>query len=291
MLAATATATTTTDTTKAPDLEAIKQKQQKAWASGDYGAVAARIPIISERLVDLADVRAGWRVLDVAGGTGNTALAAARSGSHVTSLDYVPELLARAEERARAEGLPLELVEGDAESLPFPDASFDAVVSALGVMFAPDQERAAAELVRVTRPGGTIALASWTPDGFIGEMFRTVARYVPAPARIDSPMRWGTKHGIGALLGDAVSSIGARHRTYTFRFPSAEAFVEFFRTNYGPTLKAFEALNEAGRSLLADDLTELVERHDRQRNEAAVAVAADYLEIVAVRASSLSHAA
>src|SRR4051794_3035249 len=152
MLAATATAATTS---QVPDLEAIKPKQQEAWASGDYGAVAARIPIISERLVDLADIRAGSRVLDVAGGTGNTALAAARAGAYVTSLDYVPELLTRAEERARAERLPLDLVEGDAEALPFPDASFDAVVSAVGVMFAPDQQRAAAELIRVSRPGGT----------------------------------------------------------------------------------------------------------------------------------------
>src|SRR4051795_1975724 len=184
----------------APDLEVVKQKQQKAWASGDYAAVAARIVPMSERLVDVADIRAGSRVLDVAGGTGNTALAAARAGAYVTSLDYVPELLTRAEERARAERLPLDLVEGDAESLPFPDASFDAVVSAVGVMFAPDQQRAAAELIRVSRPGGTIALANWTPDGFIGQMFRTVGRFVPPPARVDSPLRWGTKRGVDALL-------------------------------------------------------------------------------------------
>ena len=161
--------------TEAPNYEAIKTKQQKAWSSGDYSAIAARIPLVSERLADAADLRAGSRVLDVAGGNGNTALAAARCGAHVTSLDYVPELLERAAERARAERLPLELVEGDAERMPFDDAAFDAVISGVGVMFAPDQARAAAELLRVCRPGGTIALASWSPDGFIGELFRTTA--------------------------------------------------------------------------------------------------------------------
>src|SRR5689334_19310410 len=160
----------TTATSPPHDLTAIKRKQRKTWASGDYGAVGAQLPIISERLADVADLRAGARVLDVAGGHGNTAIAAARVGADVTSLDFVPELLDRAAERARAERLLIEFVEGDAENLPFPDESFDAVISAIGVMFAPDQERAAAELLRVCKPGGTIALAAWTPDGFVGDM-------------------------------------------------------------------------------------------------------------------------
>ena len=165
---------TETTTPARPDYEAITTRQRTVWAAGDYGAVAARIPIISETLCDAADLRSGTRVLDVAGGTGNTALAAARSGCEVVSLDYVPALLERARVRAQAEGLPVELVEGDAQAMPFADASFDAVVSVVGAMFAPDQRRTAAEMLRVTRPGGTIALANWTPDGFVGELFRAV---------------------------------------------------------------------------------------------------------------------
>lgn len=275
-----------TTATLAPDLESIKQKQQKTWASGDYSAVAARIVPMSERLADIADIHADWRVLDVAGGSGNTAFAAARSGARVTTLDYVPELLARAAERSRAEGLPIELVEGDAEDLPFPDAWFDAAISAVGVMFAPDQERAAAELLRVTRPGGTIALAAWTPDGFIGEMFRVTASHVPPPAGAPSPMRWGTKRGVDRLLGRSVTSMGARLSILTFRYESAEAFVDFFRTHYGPTLKAFASLpDDEARAALEADLVDLVRRWDRfGGNGGPVAVPAEYLEILATRA-------
>ena len=270
-------------TTAAPDLEAIKTKQQKTWASGDYGAVAARIPLISERLADAADLRAGSHVLDVAGGTGNTALAAARAGAHVTSLDYVPALLERARERARAERLPIAVVEGDAEDLPFEDGAFDATISAVGVMFAPNQERAAAELVRVTRSGGTIALASWTPDGFIGEMFRTTGKHVPPPAGLASPLRWGTEEGVRALLGDRVAHLEMRRREYDWRYPSAEAFVDFFRTYYGPTLKAFEALDEDARPALEADLTALAYERDRLKAGpfGPVAIPAEYLEVVA----------
>src|SRR6476469_4543590 len=250
--------------TLAPDLEGIKQKQQKTWASGDYSAVAARIVRISERLADVADIRAGSRVLDVAGGSGNTALAAARSGALVTSVDYVPELLVRAAERSRAEGLPIELIEGDAEDLPFADASFDTVISVLGAMFAPNQELAAAELVRVARPGARIALAAWTPGGFIGEMFRVTASHVPAPAGVPSPMRWGTKRGVEQLLGRSVSSIGARLSFHTFRHESPRAFVDFFRIHYGPTLKAFASLaDDDARTALEADLVDLVRRWDR----------------------------
>jgi SAM-dependent methyltransferase len=172
-----------TNSAAAPDFAAIKSKQQQTWASADYSAVAARLPLIAELLIDAADLPAGSRVLDVAGGSGNAALAAARAGSDVVCTDFVPSLLERARRRAVAEGLAIETREADAESLPFDDASFDAVISAIGVMFAPDQERAAAELLRVCRPGGTIALASWAPDGFIGELFRTGRRSRPAAGR------------------------------------------------------------------------------------------------------------
>src|SRR3954452_1912990 len=187
-----------------PDLEAIKVKQQQTWASGDYSAVAATIPIISENLVDAADLRAGSRVLDVAGGSGNTALAAARTGAEGVSLDYVPSLLERSQARAAAEGLRYETVVGDAEAMPFDDASFDAVISVVGVMFAPNHERAAAELLRVARPGATIALASWAPDSFIGDLFRTTAQHVPQPAALQPPGLWGTEEHVFSLIGGGI---------------------------------------------------------------------------------------
>ncbi|HSJ74087.1 MAG TPA: class I SAM-dependent methyltransferase [Miltoncostaeaceae bacterium] len=274
---------TATPVDATPDYAAITARQQKVWSAGDYAAIAARIPIISEVLCDAADLRAGSRVLDVAGGTGNTALAAARNGCRVVSLDYVPALLDRARERAAAEGLELELVEGDAQALPFPDASFDAVVSVVGVMFAPDQRRVADEMLRVSRPGGTIALASWTPEGFIGGLFRTVGAHVPPPAGLAPPPLWGDEDHVRALLGDGVSELRARRRVYTFRFDAPERFTEFFREHYGPTVAAFAALEPAGREALAADITALARRFDRLGGDGPVAIEAEYLEVVAVR--------
>lgn len=275
--------TTMVETTPAPDYAAITARQRGAWASGDYAAVAARIPVISELLCDAADLRAGSRVLDVAGGSGNTALAAARCGARVTSLDYVPGLLERAAERAAAEGLELALVEGDAQALPFPDAAFDAVISVVGAMFAPDQARTASELLRVCRPGGTIALANWTPDGFIGQLFRTIGRHVPPPAGLTPPPLWGAEDHVRDLLGDGVTGLRARRRTYTFRFAAAEGFTSFFREHYGPTLAAFGALRPEGRDPLAADMTALARRFDRLGGDGPVAIPAEYLEIVATR--------
>jgi ubiquinone/menaquinone biosynthesis C-methylase UbiE len=269
--------------TAVPDLAAVKVRQQEAWASGQYHAVAARIHSAAEHLVDTADLRAGWRVLDVATGSGNAALAAARLGCEVVGVDYVPALLERGRERALAEGLDVEFVEGDAEALPFADASFDAVISIYGAMFAPDQERTAAEIARVSRPGGTIALASWTPDSFIGHVFRVVGAQVPPPAGVQSPMRWGTEEHLRELFGDAISSLEVTERTFTFRFRSAEEWVDFFRSWYGPTLKAFAALDEDGRATLRADLVDLVRRFDRLGGGRAVAIPSTYLEAVAVR--------
>ncbi|MBM0238031.1 class I SAM-dependent methyltransferase [Micromonospora sp. ATA32] len=271
--------------TIALDLAAVKARQQQTWASGDYGAVAARIHLISEQLVEAADLSAGARVLDVATGTGNAAIAAARRGCVVTGVDYVPELLERGHARAAAEGLPVDFVTGDAERLAYADGSFDAVLSCVGVMFAPDQERAAAELVRVCRPGGTLALASWTPEGFIGELFRTVGRHVPPPAGLRAPVEWGVETRVRELLGGAVGPLRVARREFVFRFGAPAEFADFFRANYGPTLKAFEALDEERRSLLHADLVDLARRHDRA-TDGTVRIPAEYLEVVAQRTAA-----
>jgi SAM-dependent methyltransferase len=273
--------TTTTDAVQ-PDLAAVKQRQQQTWASADYAAVAARIVPMAEGLAQNAGLRAGDRVLDVATGSGNAALAAARCGCEVTGIDYVPALLERARARAAAEGLEVEFAEGDAEHLAFPDASFDAVLSCLGVMFTPDQERAAAELVRVCKPGGTIGLVNWTPAGFIGQLLRTVGKHVPPPAGVRPPPQWGTEERLGELLGHAVSRLDIQRRTFVFRFHSPDDFASFFRDNYGPVHKAFGALDEPGRERLHDDLTALAREFDQEEGP-SVAMPAEYLEVVATR--------
>lgn len=270
--------------TATPDMAAITVRQQRTWASGDYSAVAARIPVISELLCDAADLRSGSRVLDVAGGSGNTAIAAARCGCEVVSLDYVPSLLARGRVRAAAEGLPVEFVEGDAQAMPFADAEFDAVVSAIGVMFAPDHRHAADEMLRVCRPDGTIALANWTPEGFIGGLFRTVGAHVPPPAGVVPPPLWGTEDHLRELMGHAVRDLGIRRREYTFRFDSPEHFTRFFRDNYGPALVAFSMLGPDGQESLAAEIDGLVRRFDRIGGDGPVAIPAEYLEVVATRA-------
>jgi len=264
-----------------PDLDAVKRRQQQAWASGDFAVVASRIVLVAEHLCDTADLHAGWRVLDVATGSGNAAIAAARLGCAAVGVDYVPRLLERGRLRAAAEGLEVELLEGDAEALPFASASFDAVTSVFGSMFAPDHERAAAELLRVTRPGGTIALASWTPDGFVGELFRTVAEHVPPPAGVRSPMLWGTEEHLRRLLGEGIDSLEVEERSFTFRFPSAEELVSFFRQWYGPTLKAFAALERSAQEALERDLVALGRRFDRLGGD-VVAIPSTYTEAVAI---------
>jgi SAM-dependent methyltransferase len=265
-----------------PDLAAVKARQQVAWSSGDFGVVATRIVLVAEQLCETADLHAGWRVLDVATGSGNAAIAAARLGCEVIGVDYVPALLEQGRVRAAAEGLSVRLREGDAEALPFQDAEFDAVTSVFGSMFAPDHAKAAAELLRVTRPGGTIALANWTPDGFIGHLFRTVGAHVPPPAGVPSPMLWGTEAHLRELFGDGIASLEITERTFTWRLVSAEKFVDFFRRWYGPTLKAFDALEGAARDALEADLVALARRFDRLGGD-AVAIPATYIEAVAVK--------
>jgi SAM-dependent methyltransferase len=269
-----------TVTTARADLSVVKARQQKTWASGDFAVVASRIVLASELLADAADLRAGWKVLDVACGNGNATLAAARSGTHALGIDYVSELLEDGRGRAMAEGLDVEFRLGDAEDLPVPDASFDAVLSVFGAMFAPDHQRAAGEIIRVTRPGGTVGLASWTPDGFIGEMFGVITRHVPGPPGIASPMLWGTEQHLSDLFGPASADARSVERTCTWRFTSAEEFVAFFRRWYGPTLKAFEAAGDDGRDALAADLADLARRRDRNDDGGSIAIPASYLETV-----------
>ena len=269
----------TAPTPGAPDYAAIKTRQQATWASGDFGRIGVTLQIVGESLCEAADVVGGERVLDVAAGNGNASLAAARRFADVTSTDYVADLLEQGRRRAEAEGLAVAFQVADAERLPFADSSFDVALSTFGVMFAPDQERAAAELLRVVRPGGRIALASWTPEGFLGALFRAIATFVPSPAGLRSPMAWGSEPRVLELFGRQSSAIHTVRRTYAFRYRSAEHWVEFFRAYYGPTHKAFASLDEAGRRVLESALLDLLRASNTHKGGALV-VPAEYLEVV-----------
>ena len=263
----------------APDLKALKSKQQAAWSSGDYAVIGTTLQIVGEQLAENMDLRAGQRVLDVAAGNGNVTLAAARRWCKVTSTDYVESLLARARMRAEAEGLKVKFQFADAEDLPFADASFDAVVSTFGGMFSPDQDRAAAEITRVCKSGGRIGLANWTPDGFIGNLFKTIGKYLPPPAGVKSPAVWGVRDWVQTTFAAAASNITAEPRYFNFRYRSAQHFLDIFRTYYGPALKAFAAIEETGRKDLARDIIDLVGRFNKSGDHTMV-VPGEYLEVV-----------
>jgi ubiquinone/menaquinone biosynthesis C-methylase UbiE len=265
-----------------PDYEGIKTRQQATWASGDFGQIGVRLQIVGESLCEAVDVVAGERVLDVAAGNGNASLAAARRFAEVTSTDYVPELLEQGRRRAEADRLDITFQVADAERLPFPDASFDVALSTFGVMFAPNQARAAAELLRVVKPGGRIGLASWTPEGFLGALFTVMSAFVPPPVGLPSPMAWGSEPRMLELFGGQASGIRTVRKTYTFRFRSAEHWVEFFRMYYGPTHKAFAALDEAGQRALHGTLIQFLGVRNTHRGGALV-VPAEYLEVVITR--------
>jgi SAM-dependent methyltransferase len=262
-------------------LEAVKEKQRATWASGDYAVIGISLQIIGEQLCESVDVCAGWKVLDVAAGNGNAALAAARRGCEVTATDYVETLLDRARQRADADGVSVTTQLADAEDLPYEDGSFDAVLSTLGVMFTPNPERAARELVRVVRSGGRIGLANWTPEGFVGQMFKIVGRHVPPPEGVPSPLAWGTDARIETLLG-AECNIEITRRTFAFRFRSAEDYFETFKQFYGPLVKAWAALDDFGRAALHNELVALANEHNRN-DAGALTVDAEYLEVVATR--------
>jgi SAM-dependent methyltransferase len=261
----------------APDLAAVKARQRATWAAGDYAVIGTTLQIVGERICEAVDLRAGERVLDVAAGNGNATLAAARRFAAVTSTDYVGALLERGRERAAAEGLPAEFREADAEALPFPEASFDVALSTFGVMFTPDQERAAAELARVVRPGGRIGLANWTPDGFIGQIFKTIGKHVPPPAGVKSPALWGTEARLAELFPG--HRVQATLQVFNLRYRSATHWLEVFRTWYGPVHRAFAALDPAGQMALEGDIHELLGRLDRGGGHGLV-VPSEYLEVV-----------
>jgi ubiquinone/menaquinone biosynthesis C-methylase UbiE len=263
-------------------LAAVKARQQGAWASGNYAVVGTTLQIVGEALCEELDLRSSQKVLDVAAGNGNVSLAAARRWCEVTATDYVPALLDCAGVRAAAEGLKIEFRGADAEALPFQDGSFDVVVSTFGVMFTPDQERAAAELVRVCRPGGKIGLANWTPQGFIGQLFKTIGKHVPPPAGIKSPALWGTRERIAELFQQHASAINAEPRNFVFRYRSPQHWLEVFKTYYGPLLKAFAALDAAEQSALTSDLTALIGQFNRSGDDSMV-VPGEYLEVVITR--------
>jgi len=278
-----ATTTASQNPPPAPiDLAGVKSRQQGAWSSGDYAVVGTTLQIVGETLCEALDLRSGQKVLDVAAGNGNIALAAARRWCDVVATDYVPALLDRARNRADADHLAIAFREADAEALPFPAGSFDVVVSTFGVMFTPDQERAAAEMVRVCRPGGKIGLPNWTPDGFIGQLFTTIGRHVPPPAGVRSPALWGTRERIAELFEPHAATIEQARRHFVFRYRSAGHWLEIFRTYYGPVFKTFAALAPAAQLALEQDLMALIAQFNRS-GDATMVVPSEYLEVVITR--------
>jgi ubiquinone/menaquinone biosynthesis C-methylase UbiE len=264
------------------DLKAVKARQQGAWSSGDYAIVGTTLQIVGEELCEALDLRAGTKVLDVAAGNGNVSLAAARRWCDVVATDYVPVLLERARERAAADRLDIAFREADAEALPFADGSFDVVVSTFGVMFTPDQERAASELVRVCRRGGKIGLTNWTPEGFIGQLFKTIGKHAPPPAGVRSPALWGTRARLIELFEPHATSIKSAQRNFVFRYRSPEHWLEIFRTYYGPVHKTFAALEPAAQSALERDLMALIGQFNRSGDDSMV-VPSEYLEVIVTR--------
>ena len=265
--------------TPTPDFAAVKQRQQATWASGDYAEIGVRLQIVGESLAEAADLRAGERVLDVAAGNGNATLAAARRFAEVTSTDYVPALLEKGRRRVRADGLDAQFQVADAEDLPFADGSFDLVLSTFGAMFTPDHGRAAGEMLRVLRDGGRIGLANWTPDGFIGRLFKLIGAYVPPAAGMKSPALWGTEPHIVGLFGSQAAQIRCVRKDFNFRYRSPAHWLQVFRDYYGPIHKAFAALDPSGREALARDITALLEQLNTA-GPGSLLVPSEYLEVV-----------
>lgn len=265
-------------TSTPPDFATIKARQQAAWTAGNYAVVGTTLQIVGEQLCETMEIGPADTVLDVAAGNGNASLAAARRMARVTATDYVPALLDNAQKRAEADGLDIAFQVADAEALPFPDASFDAVLSTFGVMFTPDQDRAAAKMLRVCRPGGRIGLANWTPDSFIGQLFRTLGAYVPPPAGVRSPALWGTEARLGELFAPGAAAIALTPRSFVFRYSSPAHWLDVFRTYYGPLNRAFAALDSAKQAALEADVLALLRR--MHPGGAGLRVPSAYLEAV-----------
>ena len=264
------------------DLAAVKTRQQAAWSTGNYAVVGTTLQIVGENLCEALDLRSGARVLDVAAGNGNATLAAARRWCEVTSTDYVASLLESGRARAQAEGHTIQFQEADAENLPFPDASFDVVLSTFGVMFTPNQDKAASELARVCKPGGKIGLANWTPESFIGQLFKTIGKYIPPAPGVKSPALWGTKARLEELFGKTAKEIRTTSREFNFRYRSPAHWIEVFRTYYGPMNKTFGALDAGKQAGFTRDLLTLMER-DNRSGDGALVLPSAYLEVVIER--------
>jgi ubiquinone/menaquinone biosynthesis C-methylase UbiE len=264
-----------------PDLAMVKGRQQTAWSSGNYALVGTTLQIVGESLCEAIDLRSNQRVLDVAAGNGNATLAAARRFADVTSTDYVGTLLDQGKKRADAEGFPVAFQQADAENLPFPDATFDVVLSTYGVMFTPDQAKAAKGMLRVCKPGGKIGLANWTPEGFIGRLFKIIGKYVPPAPGVASPLLWGQPAHLKQLFGKN-ASVAAEPKNFTFRYKSPAHWVEFFRTYYGPVLKAFAAVDAAKQKALESDILALIGEFNIAKDGTAV-IPGEYLEVVVTK--------
>jgi SAM-dependent methyltransferase len=266
------------------DIAAVRQAQQKTWSEGDFAMVAGIVVMVSEQLVEALDIVPGERVLDVACGSGNAAIAAARCAwGNTVGVDFVPSLLERGRERAAAERLDVEFVEGDAAELPFGDAEFDVVTSVFGAMFAPEHERAAAELLRVCKPGGRIGMANWVPDSGVGKMFMTVAKHAPPPPGVESPLLWGTEDHLREVFGDGISDLRIERLASRQAFHSAEHFLDFFRTWFGPTKVAFERVGPEGEEALTADLLAYAEEYNTA-GDRAIVLRPEYLQVIATRA-------
>lgn len=268
--------------TSSPDLTTVRNVQQQTWADGDFDAVAVSMVMVGELLCEAVDMRFGQRVLDVATGSGNTAISAARRGGVVVGTDYVPSLLVRGRERAASERLEIEFVEADADAQPFPNATFDIVLSTFGVMFAPDQHKTAQELLRVTKPGGKIGMANWTPDSTVARFFSTMGKYVPPPAGLDPPLRWGTEPRLRELFDAEISDLQIRHRETILRAPSAAAWLDHFRNVFGPLIRTFAALDSNAQAQLSRELIAAAEE-DNVASDGTLATPLEYAEVVAVR--------
>jgi ubiquinone/menaquinone biosynthesis C-methylase UbiE len=263
------------------DFETIKSRQQAAWSSGDYSVIGVTLQIVGETLCEALDLRSTQRVLDVAAGNGNATLAAARRFCDVVSTDYVPALLERAKERSAAERLPVVFQVADVENLPFPDRSFDVVMSTFGVMFAPNHERSASEMLRVLKPGGKIGMANWTPESFIGQLFKTMGQYLPPAAGLKSPAMWGSEAHLKMLFGEKMG-VMAQRKHFVFRYKSVKHWIEVFKGFYGPVLKAFSTLDPAIQQALETDIMALASRFNTA-TDGTMVLPSEYLEVVVTK--------